>query len=163
MLAAALDEHKPLSGDAVDLIIANAETVIAQEAEQQRRRAWRKKSDRSVSRKMCEPDRRERIAKITPVTGAAVSRDLVRGKKNAACGRVEVWRGSCRPNISVAASFVWRCLTSSTIGRSPKSVLYLAEKRARSQKAHDDATSVTASNCPPCRRSRAKLNLFRSR
>ena len=25
-------------------------------------------------------------------------------------GRVEMWRGGCRPNISVAAPFVWRCL-----------------------------------------------------
>jgi hypothetical protein len=34
-------------------------------------------------------------------------------------GRVEVWRGRCRPNISVAAPFVWRCLTGSTLASSP--------------------------------------------
>src|ERR1700732_444615 len=28
-------------------------------------------------------------------------------------GRVEMWRGGCRLNISVAASFVWRCLSGS--------------------------------------------------
>ena len=32
-------------------------------------------------------------------------------------GRVEVWRGGCRSSISVAAPFVWRCLTSSTMLR----------------------------------------------
>jgi transposase len=34
-------------------------------------------------------------------------------------GRVEMWRGCCRPNISVAAPFVWRCLTGSTLAPSP--------------------------------------------
>ena len=36
-------------------------------------------------------------------------------------GRVEMWRGGCRLNISVAASFVWRCLTSSTLAPFPRS------------------------------------------
>src|SRR6266446_6086037 len=34
-------------------------------------------------------------------------------------GRVEVWRGGCRPSISVAAPFVWRCLTGSTLAPFP--------------------------------------------
>jgi transposase len=34
-------------------------------------------------------------------------------------GRVEVWRGCCRLDISVSAPFVWRCLTSSTLAPSP--------------------------------------------
>ncbi len=34
-------------------------------------------------------------------------------------GRVEVWRGCCRPNISVSAPFVWRCLTGSTLAPFP--------------------------------------------
>ena len=34
-------------------------------------------------------------------------------------GRVEMWRGDCRPNISVAAPFVWRCLTGSTVAPFP--------------------------------------------
>src|SRR5271167_2273873 len=34
-------------------------------------------------------------------------------------GRVEVWRGGCRPNISVSAPFVWRCLTGSTLAPFP--------------------------------------------
>src|SRR6266853_4224790 len=33
--------------------------------------------------------------------------------------RVEMWRGCCRPNISVAASFVWRCLSGSTVAPFP--------------------------------------------
>src|SRR5580693_4149370 len=28
-----------------------------------------------------------------------------------------MWRGGCRSNISVAASFVWRCLSGSTMTR----------------------------------------------
>ena len=34
-------------------------------------------------------------------------------------GRVEVWRGDCRSNTSVAAPFVWRCLTGSALAPSP--------------------------------------------
>src|SRR5450756_6943 len=34
-------------------------------------------------------------------------------------GRVEMWRGGCRSNISVAASFVWRCLTGATMTPFP--------------------------------------------
>src|SRR3984893_1450059 len=34
-------------------------------------------------------------------------------------GRVEVWRSGCRLNISVAAPFVWRCLTGSTLAPFP--------------------------------------------
>ena len=34
-------------------------------------------------------------------------------------GRVEVWRGCCRLNISVAAPFVRRCLTGPTLAPSP--------------------------------------------
>jgi transposase len=34
-------------------------------------------------------------------------------------GRVEVWRGCCRLNISVSAPFVRRCLTGSTLAPSP--------------------------------------------
>ena len=36
--------------------------------------------------------------------------DFRAGRTKAAIGRVEMWRGGCRLNISVAASFVWRCL-----------------------------------------------------
>jgi putative SOS response-associated peptidase YedK len=34
-------------------------------------------------------------------------------------GRVEMWRGGCRLNISVAASFDWRCLSGSTMAPFP--------------------------------------------
>jgi hypothetical protein len=34
-------------------------------------------------------------------------------------GRVEMWRGFCRSNISVSAPFVWRCLSGSTLAPFP--------------------------------------------
>jgi hypothetical protein len=34
-------------------------------------------------------------------------------------GRVEMWRGGVRKNISVAAPFVWRCLSGSTMAPFP--------------------------------------------
>src|SRR6202035_3049133 len=34
-------------------------------------------------------------------------------------GRVGVWRSGGRPSISVAAPFVWRCLTGSTLAPFP--------------------------------------------
>jgi len=34
-------------------------------------------------------------------------------------GRVEMWRGGSRLNISVSAPFVWRCLSSSTVTPFP--------------------------------------------
>src|SRR5271166_5128700 len=34
-------------------------------------------------------------------------------------GRVGMWRGGSRPGISVAAPFVWRCLSGSTIAPFP--------------------------------------------
>src|SRR5689334_4843962 len=33
--------------------------------------------------------------------------------------RVEMWRSGCRSNISVAAPFVWRCLTGSAVAPFP--------------------------------------------
>ena len=40
-------------------------------------------------------------------------------RRGSATGRVGVWRGGWGPNISVAAPFVWRCLTGSTVAPSP--------------------------------------------
>src|SRR5882757_3052608 len=37
----------------------------------------------------------------------------------AALGRVEMWRGFCRSDISVSAPFVWRCLSGSTMAPFP--------------------------------------------
>jgi hypothetical protein len=36
-------------------------------------------------------------------------------------GRVGMWRGGCRLNISVAAPFVWRCLSGSAVAPFPHS------------------------------------------
>ena len=41
------------------------------------------------------------------------------GGKIEAAGKVEMWRGGCRLNISVAASFDWRCLGGSTMAPFP--------------------------------------------
>jgi len=39
--------------------------------------------------------------------------------RNGKDGGVEMWRGGCRWNLSVAASFVWRCLNSSIMAPFP--------------------------------------------
>ena len=41
------------------------------------------------------------------------------GKPDIDPGIVEMWRGGFRPNISVAASFVWRCLSGSAMTPFP--------------------------------------------
>src|SRR6202011_2971479 len=46
-------------------------------------------------------------------------RHLAASPRTAAVGRVEMWRGGCRLNISVAASFVWRCLSGSPMTPFP--------------------------------------------
>src|ERR1700687_2445221 len=50
---------------------------------------------------------------------AHVSGHPANRRQEAQVGRVEVWRGGCRPNISVAAPFVWRCLTGSALAPFP--------------------------------------------
>ena len=57
------------------------------------------------------PRRRSR-----PVLQCRRSRQSARNR-----GRVEMWRGGCRLNISVAASFVWRCLSGSAVTPFPHS------------------------------------------
>ena len=47
------------------------------------------------------------------------SRHYCSAQRSDAKGRVEMWRGGCRLNISVAASFVWRCLSGSTMAPFP--------------------------------------------
>jgi hypothetical protein len=46
-------------------------------------------------------------------------RPLTRSRGMSAMCRVEMWRGGFRQNISVAASFVWRCLNGSTMAPFP--------------------------------------------
>jgi hypothetical protein len=69
-----------------------------------------------------------RCASTSPGTQAAQGRQVPRSihesardiaREIAKTGRVEVWRGCCRSNISVAAPFVWRCLTGSALAPSP--------------------------------------------
>ena len=40
-------------------------------------------------------------------------------RRKAEFGRVGMWRGGCRLSISVAASFVWRCLSGSAMAPFP--------------------------------------------
>ena len=47
------------------------------------------------------------------------SQDFSPVRGSVAIGRVEVWRGDFRSSISVAASFVWRCLSGSTMAPFP--------------------------------------------
>ena len=51
----------------------------------------------------------------------AVRRRSLEVAVKAVLGRVGMWRGGCRLNISVAASFVWRCLSGSTVTPFPHS------------------------------------------
>jgi hypothetical protein len=56
-------------------------------------------------------------------------------------GRVGVWRGGGRPNISVAAPFVWRCLTGSTLAPFPHSA-------HRTGRADLSGSAAIAGFCP---------------
>src|SRR5438045_1205821 len=62
-------------------------------------------------------------------------------------GRVEMWRGGCRPNISVAAPFVWRCLTGSTVAPFP----HLAHRTGHADFPHpalgQDVTPSPTARC----------------
>src|SRR5215831_18153494 len=71
---------------------------------------------------------RSALRRQTPKVGAGCSnwaRPDLRGGCAVMCiptailGRVEMWRSGCRPNISVAAPFVWRCLTGSAVAPFP--------------------------------------------
>src|SRR5262252_9162792 len=42
-----------------------------------------------------------------------------RDGRNDLNGKVEMWRGGCRSDISVSAPFVWRCLSGSTMTPFP--------------------------------------------
>jgi hypothetical protein len=50
----------------------------------------------------------------TTLLGVAALLDYV-AQPDYGHGRVEMWRGGGRPNISVSASFVWRCLSGSAV------------------------------------------------
>jgi hypothetical protein len=54
-------------------------------------------------------------------TDALAAAYLLAGRPDIRRGRVGVWRGGCRLNISVAAPFVWRCLTGLTLAPFPHS------------------------------------------
>src|SRR6202171_6625588 len=57
---------------------------------------------------------------MKPVDASAPTSGRSRSRpRTAEFGRVEVWRGSGSPNISVSAPFVWRCLTGSDLAPFP--------------------------------------------
>ncbi len=67
---------------------------------------------------------RERMMGLGPLgtVGLAAARERAaecRRLRLEGIGRVEVWRGGFRSNISVAASFVWRCLSGPTMAPFP--------------------------------------------
>ena len=55
----------------------------------------------------------------TDVRYASISDQSFAASRLVATGRVEMWRGGCRLNRSVAASFDWRCLSGSTMAPLP--------------------------------------------
>src|SRR6267378_6390957 len=65
-------------------------------------------------------------------------------------GRVEVWRGGCRSNISVTAPFVWRCLTGSTMTPFP----HLAHRTGHADHPHP-ALGQDLTPSPTTRRAQA--------
>ena len=57
--------------------------------------------------------------KVAVVTSLGQGMAVPSRLQMAGLGKVEVWRGCCRSNISVAAPFVWRCLTGPAVAPSP--------------------------------------------
>src|SRR5215475_7956247 len=69
-------------------------------------------------------------------------------------GRVEMWRGGFRLNISVAASFVLRCLSSSTMTPFP----HPAHRTGRAELPHP-ALGQDFTPSPTARRVQAQLDV----
>ncbi len=71
-----------------------------------------------------------------------------------ALGRVEMWRGGCRSNISVAAPFVWRCLSGSTVAPFP----HPAHRTGQADLPHP-ALGQNFTPSPTARRARARSSV----
>jgi hypothetical protein len=69
-------------------------------------------------------------------------------------GRVEMWRGGCRLNISVAAPFVWRCLSGSTVAPFP----HPAHRSGHADLPHP-ALGQDLTPSPTARRAQARLGV----
>src|SRR5262249_44120736 len=65
-------------------------------------------------------------------------------------GRVGMWRGGCRLNISVSAPFVWRCLSGSAVAPFPHS----AHRTGRADLPHP-ALGQDLTPSPTARRAQA--------
>jgi hypothetical protein len=92
------------------------------------RRTVRQEKSRTILNDL-EPWLRAKLATISQKTKLAEAIRYALSRWDGLCrfvddgrieiGRVEMWRGCGRPNISVSAPFVWRCLTNSTLAPSP--------------------------------------------
>ncbi len=69
-------------------------------------------------------------------------------------GRVEMWRGGFRLHISVSASFVWRCLSGSTVTPFP----HPAHRTGRANLSHP-ALGQDFTPSPTARRVQAQLSV----
>src|ERR1700693_2004132 len=69
-------------------------------------------------------------------------------------GRVEMWRSGCRLNISVSASFVWRCLSGSALTPFP----HPAHRTGHADFPHP-ALGQDFTPSPTARRAQARLGV----
>src|SRR5580693_836677 len=69
-------------------------------------------------------------------------------------GRVEMWRGGFRSNISVSAPFVWRCLIGSAVAPFP----HLAHRTGHADLPHP-ALGQDFTPSPTTRRAQAQSNV----
>src|SRR6266508_2018771 len=81
---------------------------------------------------------------------ARARREIYRASGLVQFGRVEMWRGGCRLNISVSAPFVWRCLTGSTVAPFP----HLAHRTGHADLPHP-ALGQDLTPSPTTRRAQA--------
>src|SRR4030081_1082553 len=75
--------------------------------------------DAPVLMKVANPSSQDRTPRRAIGVGCVVRRGALPRERFSPLGRVGMWRGGCRSNISVAASFVWRCLTGSAMAPFP--------------------------------------------
>src|SRR5664279_4041476 len=80
--------------------------------------------------------------------------DMTRRPDEVVNGRVEMWRGGFRSNISVSAPFVWRCLIGSAVAPFP----HLAHRTGRADLPHP-ALGQDFTPSPTTRRAQAQSNV----
>jgi hypothetical protein len=83
-----------------------------------------------------------------------VNRTRCRPPNSVENGRVEMWRGGFRSNISVSAPFVWRCLIGSAVAPFP----HLAHRTGHADLPHP-ALGQDFTPSPTTRRAQAQSNV----